>query len=75
MLYVDYGSIEVVLKSNVRLLYKKFSNLPVQSLHCTLKESKQLKHLSREINEFFADMIDDKKLEALFHKKSPKVLN
>lgn len=75
MLYVDYGSIEVVLKSNIRLLDKKFGNLPIQSLHCTLKESDQLTNLSREMNEYFADMVDNKKLEALFHKQKSKVLN
>lgn len=74
MLYVDYGSLETVKKSDIRLLSTQFSKLPIQSLHCTLYECDKL-NVPREINIYFADLIENKKLEAKFHKMSSNVLN
>ncbi|XP_022169440.1 uncharacterized protein LOC111033146 isoform X1 [Myzus persicae] len=66
LLYVDYGSIEIVPKTNVRLLASQFGIYPAQGVHCGLYEYNELNY-PREISESFAEMVDDHVLEAQFH--------
>lgn len=73
LLYVDYGSIETISKSNVRLLERRFGVLPAQGIHCSLYECKEPINYSREINEKFALMIDNKVLDAQFHNSKTEV--
>lgn len=69
MLYVDYGSIEVVSKSNIRLLDLNFSKMPKQAIHCKLHGSDKFNNFSRDASEIFSELICDKTLSAEFHTK------
>ncbi|CAH1731463.1 unnamed protein product [Aphis gossypii] len=66
LLYVDYGSIEVIPKTNVRLLASQFGAYPTQAVYCGLYNFNELNY-SREISESFAEMTEDHVLEAQFH--------
>ncbi|KAE9528672.1 hypothetical protein AGLY_012247 [Aphis glycines] len=66
LLYVDYGTIKVVSKTNVRLLASQFGAYPIPAVHCGLYNFSELNYL-REISESFAEMTDDHVLEAQFH--------
>uniref|UniRef100_A0A2H8TF29 Tudor domain-containing protein 1 n=1 Tax=Melanaphis sacchari TaxID=742174 RepID=A0A2H8TF29_9HEMI len=71
LLYVDYGSIEIVPKTNVRLLASQFGVFPTQAIHCGLYEFDELNY-PREISESFAEMTEDHELEAQFHPPKSK---
>lgn len=60
-------------KSKVRLLEKRFGVLPVQAIYCSLYKSDDEIHYSIEINEMFANMIDNQKLEAQFNNSKIEV--
>ncbi|XP_050063063.1 uncharacterized protein LOC126552407 [Aphis gossypii] len=64
--YVDYGTIKVVSKTNVRLLASQFGAYPIPAVHCGLYNFSELNY-PREISESFAEMTDDHVLEAQFH--------
>ncbi|XP_026816464.1 uncharacterized protein LOC113555992 isoform X2 [Rhopalosiphum maidis] len=66
LLYVDYGSIEIVPKTNVRLLASQFGAYPTQAVHCGLYNFNELNY-PREISESFAEITEDHVLEAQFH--------
>lgn len=66
---MDYGSIEKVPKSNVRLLEKKFSVMHAQAIHCTLFSEHEVQTFSRETKEHFARLVDSKTLWAHTIKK------
>ncbi|XP_015370255.1 PREDICTED: uncharacterized protein LOC107166201 [Diuraphis noxia] len=66
LLYVDYGSIEIVPKENVRLLASQFGMYPAQGVHCSLHKFNALNY-PREISESFAEMVENHELEAQFH--------
>lgn len=68
MIYVDFGSIEIVLKSGVRFLETHFGSFCVQALHCSLFETENPLY-TKEINDNFASLIDNNQyLEATFKK-------
>lgn len=74
MLYVDFGSVEVVKKSDVRFLATKFGSFPIQALHCSLFETEKPNY-TLEINENFAISIDNNRLlEATFKKTMTLVI-
>ncbi|KAL5236605.1 hypothetical protein ACI65C_004015 [Semiaphis heraclei] len=66
LLYVDYGSIEIVPKENVRLLASQFGVYPAQGVYCGLHKFYELNY-PREISESFAEMVENHELEAQFH--------
>uniref|UniRef100_A0A2S2PA58 Tudor domain-containing protein 1 n=2 Tax=Schizaphis graminum TaxID=13262 RepID=A0A2S2PA58_SCHGA len=66
LLYVDYGSIEIVPKTNVRLLASQFGAYPTQAVHCGLYNFNELNY-PREISESFAEITENHVLEAQFH--------
>ena len=55
--YVDYGNSEVILLSDVRQLSKRFFNLPVQAVRCSLDSP---------VVESFGQRVADKELKAMF---------
>lgn len=55
--YIDYGNSEVVLMSDVRQLSKRFFNLPVQAVQCSLDSPGV---------ESFGQRVADKELKATF---------
>jgi len=71
-LYVDYGSIEIVPKINIRLLQSKFCTYATQAIYCGLNECNF--NYSREISESFADIVEHHVLEAQFHPSIPEVI-
>jgi hypothetical protein len=72
--YIDYGSIEIISRAKIRLLERSFGLLPVQAIFCSLYENDNRIRFDREINEKFAMMIDNKTLEAHFHKPKIEVI-
>jgi len=68
LLYVDYGSIEIVWKSNIRLLASQFGLLPIQALHCSLFEYGVFNNYNSSINKLFVEKVDEKILEANIQK-------
>jgi len=73
LLYVDYGSIEIVPKINIRLLASTFGAYPTQAVHCGLYEFNELNY-PREISESFAEMVENRVLEAQFHSPISNVI-
>lgn len=73
MLYVDYGTIEIIAKSKIRLLKSEFGNLPIQALHCSLFDSHQ--NYPRELNYTFVDIVNGKILEATTSRTFLNVIN
>jgi len=55
--YVDYGNSEVLLLSDVRQLSRRFFNLPVQAVRCSLDSP---------LVESFGQRVADKELKATF---------
>lgn len=74
MKYVDFGSIEIVLKRDVRFLASRFGSFSIQALHCSLFETENPIY-TQEINENFAILIDNNQcLEATFKKSMMLVI-
>jgi len=73
LFFVDYGSIEIVPKINIRLLQSKFSTYSAQAVHCGLYACMNYNY-SREISESFADMVEHQVLEAQVHPPIPEVI-
>jgi len=68
VLYVDYGSIEIIPKLKIRVLDSIFKSFPMYALHCSLLNFDTYNFTyTRDMNEFFATMVDRKILEATFH--------
>lgn len=68
MFYVDYGSLELVSKSNIRLLDLNYAELPMQAIHCKLYGSDKFDHFGRTDSEWFSYLVCDRTLDAKFHK-------
>ncbi|XP_025199021.1 tudor domain-containing protein 5-like, partial [Melanaphis sacchari] len=71
LFFVDYGSVEIVPKINIRLLQSTFSAYAAQAIHCGLHKCIEYNY-SREISESFADMVENQVLEAKVHSPIPK---
>uniref|UniRef100_A0A2S2P5Q8 Tudor domain-containing protein 5 n=1 Tax=Schizaphis graminum TaxID=13262 RepID=A0A2S2P5Q8_SCHGA len=71
LFFVDYGSIEIVPKINIRLLQSKFSEYSAQAVHCGLYSCMDYNY-SREISESFADIVEHQVLEAQVHPPIPE---
>lgn len=74
MLYVDFGSQEIVEKTRIRLLAQQFGNKPIQALHCCLYEHDEV-FCCQKINELFVQLVDNCCLKAIFNGfRSQKVI-
>lgn len=73
MFFVDYGSIAIIPKLNIRLLQLKFSSYPAQAVYCGLYKCTEYNY-SREISESFADMVEHQVLQAQVHLSIPEVI-
>ncbi|XP_060857955.1 uncharacterized protein LOC132935429 isoform X2 [Metopolophium dirhodum] len=71
LFFVDYGTIEIIPKRNIRLLQSRFSAYATQAIHCGLYKCREYNY-SREISEYFADMVEHHVLEAQVHPPIPK---
>jgi len=71
--FVDYGSIQIIPKKNIRLLQSRFSIYATQAVHCGLYKCGGYNY-SREISESFADMVEHHVLEAQVHPPIPEVI-
>jgi len=63
--YFDYGTIEVIPKTDLRLLDKQFIDIPMQGIKAKLsaiKPAKGAKSFSREVSEVFFKMVANKTL-------------
>jgi len=73
LFFVDYGSIEIVPKINIRLLQSRFSTFATQAIHCGLYKCLDYNY-PREISESFADMVERHVLKAQIHPPIPEVI-
>jgi len=64
----------VVSKTNVRLLASQFGSYLTQAVYCGLYNFNELNY-PLEINESFAEIIDDHVLEAQFHSPNSEVIS
>ncbi|KAF0756349.1 tudor domain-containing protein 5-like [Aphis craccivora] len=71
LFFVDYGSIAIIPKLNIRLLQSKFSSYPAQAVYCGLYKCTEYNY-SREISESFADMVEHQVLQAQVHPSIPE---
>ncbi|XP_027842505.2 tudor domain-containing protein 5-like isoform X2 [Aphis gossypii] len=71
LFFVDYGSIAIIPKLNIRLLQLKFSSYPAQAVYCGLYKCTEYNY-SREISESFADMVEHQVLQAQVHQSIPE---
>ncbi|XP_050426306.1 tudor domain-containing protein 7-like [Adelges cooleyi] len=69
LFYVDFGSIENVQKSQIRLLVSYFGTLPAQGIHCSLFGHESTQKISRETNELFVSLVTNKIMTAQHIKK------
>lgn len=73
-MYVDYGSIEIIAKTEVRFLDKRFGYFPMQGILCTLFDDDFDSSYSVTVNKTFASLVDDNELEAKFKTSILKVI-
>jgi len=72
---VDYGSVEIIPKTDIRFLEQKFGYMPVQGIPCSLFEDNvlNLPHV-HQMNRMFASLVDGNVLNARFNPLTIKVM-
>jgi len=72
---VDYGSVETIPKTSVRLLERKFGFMHTQGIACSLFEDNAFNRTYPvQINRMFASLIDGNILTARFNQLTSKVI-
>lgn len=60
MIYVDYGTIDIISKTQLKYLKNVFCHLPCQAIHCCLTGFNEFDTISPEVTDAFWEIVDNK---------------